>query len=82
MATTTNVRCDFCKKITTSEDRKMENVNGFTAEIGYSTGGWGRRKDLVPAMTVEICDDCFKAATAAANTFKEKIDFLKAKKNL
>lgn len=37
--------CDLCEK-------EFENdKNGFSAEICYSIGGWGRRQDFTPNIT-------------------------------
>lgn len=45
--------CDLCEE-------ELTNKNGFCIEIGYSKGGWGKRRDLVSKETIEVCLDCFK----------------------
>lgn len=67
---TENLYCDCCKKKTTDEGIKKESLNGFFIEAGYSTGGWGSRKDWIARTTIEVCDECF-------GTIKNKVQEMK-----
>ena len=46
--------CDFCGK------EFNHDKNGFTIQVGYSKGGWGNRKDIIPKSDYEICNECLK----------------------
>ena len=74
---TENIYCDFCKKKTTDDGKKVANVNGFVATVGYSLNGWGSRKDFVDQSKVEICDDCFKEVETASKNLMGTINKLK-----
>lgn len=65
--------CDFCKKPITKESGK----NGFCAELGYSIGGWGTRRDVLTPFSVEVCDNCFGQLKKAADEFAAKVTPLK-----
>lgn len=56
---TQNVYCDYCKKKTTSDDKKIEETHGLVIEAGYSKNGWGDRKDFFKKQQVEVCTECF-----------------------
>ena len=71
---TGNIRCDYCKKLTTIEGKRKEYVHGFAVELGYSSGGWGKRKDFTPPHSVEICTECFDKVEAAAQNLVNVID--------
>lgn len=70
---TENIYCDYCQKMTTSEGKKKESLNGFFVEVGYSMGGWGSRSNFVEKQSVEICDDCFGKVKEKANELKDAI---------
>lgn len=76
---TENIYCDYCGKLTTSENFLKEKLNGFCIEIGYSKGGWGSRTDFVPKQSVEICDECFGKVGIKSNEFLNLIRSLKLK---
>lgn len=73
----TNIYCDYCNKITTEADVKIEKLNGFHVEIGYSLGGWGGRKNFVDKQTVEICNECFDKVKSKSKDLQRTIDYLK-----
>ena len=71
-------RCPICGKIVSLEKngrtQKIENVNGICwSDIGYSTGGWGGRRNFIDHFSGEICDDCFTALSIKIYEFKEVI---------
>jgi hypothetical protein len=70
---TTNLYCDFCKKITTQEDKKLEPLHGFRVELGYSRGGWGSRQDFVRPQSAEICSECFGKVEVKAREMEATI---------
>lgn len=70
------IRCPICGKITALEKnyktQQIEEVHGIIwRDIGYSIGGWGRRKDFMNDFSGEVCNDCFIALKTKINEFKE-----------
>lgn len=57
--TTTNLRCDLCRKLTTDEGKLLEPLHGFCVSLGYSMGGWGSRQNFTPEKSYVICSTCF-----------------------
>jgi len=37
---TENIYCDYCQKMTNSEDEKKESLKGCCVGVGNSLGGW------------------------------------------
>lgn len=77
---THNKYCDYCEKPIKLENKQVQKENGFTICIGYSRGGWGKRKDFVRDHSVEICDPCFELVEKKAKEMKELIAKLKKSK--
>lgn len=77
---TENVYCDYCKKKTTDSGKLIHRINGFTATLGYSIGGWGTRRDFIKDHTVEICDDCFSEIEKVCENLVQDIKLLKRSK--
>jgi len=63
--------CDYCEK------EFNNDKNGFKVEIGYSTGGWGSRRDYVHNKSVEICNKCFSSVTVKVLEMDKCIQELK-----
>lgn len=62
--------CDYCEKQT-------NKLNGFAVTLGYSTGGWGFRKDFTKEESVEICNECFETVKTDAKQLSKTIAYLK-----
>lgn len=71
--------CDCCGKELVIDLRVVNPYHGFCAEIGYSsTGtGWGVRRDLVPEIEVEVCEECFSVLKQAAIKFRDELNKIK-----
>lgn len=71
-------RCHICNKIVSMEKdgikEKIDDVHGVCwSDIGYSIGGWGRRRNFMHEFSGEICGDCFTALEIKINEFKEVV---------
>lgn len=69
-------RCPVCKKITSLEKgfkkEKIEQVNGICwSDIGYSIGGWGRRRNFIHSFSGEVCNECFNDLKNMIDKFNE-----------
>ena len=75
--------CDLCEQPMQIKGKGKEELkggkNGFTYEIGYSNGGWGRRENL-GQWKGEICNNCYAEASEAGKVFMGKISELRNNK--
>ena len=75
--TTTNERCDFCRKLTTEEGVMKEALHGYTFQLGYSMGGWGGRRDFIAPQSAVICSECFAKVKEKSEALARTIDGLR-----